>query len=76
MAHSVNPRHRGGRAVVVNHRACRADPREHGRQGARSKRDRARRAGQQTTESATLAPPQAASDPIEENSATQDCDVS
>ena len=55
-----------------HHRARRADPREHGRQAARSKRDRPERASEWTPDAST-APPQAASlIPIEGDSATHD----
>jgi hypothetical protein len=33
--------------ALVDYRACRAGPREHGRQAARSKRDRPERASEQ-----------------------------
>jgi len=48
------------RRANLDHHARRADPREHGRQAARSERDRPERASELYAESAASAPPRAA----------------
>ena len=56
---------------MTNRQARRADPREHGRQAARSKRDRPERASEQDDELSHVgAAAGGALDPIEGNSAT------